>query len=574
MHGGEVAIRTKSGGLRYWEFSTTPLGRLGEGRPTFLSMAIDITERRQSEAELRQLNEQLELRIAERTGELTKANHSLQRQSERLREQAALLDLASDGIIVRDLHGTIVYWSAGATAMFGYSRAEAVGRKAAELLRSVFLAPANEVEREAATAGHWEGEVTMARKDGSTITVASSWTMTGIGQDTPPGFLEIHRDVTARRMAAESLRESELRFRAVAETAAVGVVMADDQGTIRYWNPGAETMFGWMEEDALGQPMTVIMPERFRAAHDAGLKRYLATREARVLGRTIEMTGLRRDGAEFPIELSISSWRTSKGTFFSAFLRDITTRKDAEQVLRAQAQDLARSNQELEQFAYVASHDLQEPLRMVSNYTQLLASRYRDRLDGDALEFIDYAVDGAKRMQALIHDLLQYARVGTRGKEFKATPANEIVQATVVNLSGAIEEAGAEIRIDPLPTVNCDQSQLAQVFQNLIGNALKFRRPDTPPIVHVTAAAEDGHWRFLVSDNGIGIDQKYFDRIFQMFQRLHGRDQYEGTGIGLALCRKIVERHGGRIFVDSEPGRGTTFSFTIPDAPAAAARAS
>jgi light-regulated signal transduction histidine kinase (bacteriophytochrome) len=211
---------------------------------------------------------------------------------------------------------------------------------------------------------------------------------------------------------------------------------------------------------------------------------------------------------------------------------------------------------------------------MVSNYTQLLASRYRDRLDGDALEFIDYAVDGAKRMQALIHDLLQYARVGTRGKEFKATPANEIVQATVVNLSGAIEEAGAEIRIDPLPTVNCDQSQLAQVFQNLIGNALKFRRPDTPPIVHVTAAAEDGHWRFLVSDNGIGIDQKYFDRIFQMFQRLHGRDQYEGTGIGLALCRKIVERHGGRIFVDSEPGRGTTFSFTIPDAPAAAARAS
>jgi PAS domain S-box-containing protein len=574
IHGGEVAIRTKAGGQRYWEFSTTPLGRMADGRPSFLTLAIDITERRQSEAELRQLNEQLEQRIAERTDALTRANESLQRQSAQLQEQAALLDLASDGIIVRDLAGTIVYWSAGATSMFGYGRDEALGRNAGQLLKKTFSESREHVEREVLAVGHWEGEVSMTRKDGSTITVESSWTLTKSGRDEAQGFLEIHRDVTARRMAAESLRESELRFRAVAETAAVGVVMADEQGTIRYWNPGAETMFGWMEEDALGQPLTILMPERFRAGHDAGLKRYLATRESRMLGRAMEMAGLRQDGTEFPLELSISSWRTSKGTFFSAFLRDITARKDAEQVLRAQAQELARSNQELEQFAYVASHDLQEPLRMVSNYTQLLASRYRDRLDGDALEFIDFAVDGAKRMQALIHDLLQYARVGTRGKEFRPTAGREILDSAIANLSGAIKETQAEVRLDDLPTIRCDGTQLAQVFQNLIGNALKFRRPDARPIVHVSATPEDGAWRFSVSDNGIGIEQKYFDRIFQMFQRLHGRDQYEGTGIGLALCRKIVERHGGRIFVESQPGRGTTFSFTIPDPAVRAARAS
>ncbi|MEZ5317165.1 MAG: PAS domain S-box protein [Vicinamibacterales bacterium] len=574
VHGTETPIVTRQGHTRYWEFTTTPLGRLGDGQPTYLTMALDITERRESEAQLRLLNEELEARIDERTGELTRANESLQRQSEQLREQAALLDLASDGIIVRDLAGTVVYWSAGAAAMFGYRRDEALGQDCHDLLRSEFPGARDAIDAQVLTEGHWEGEVVVTRQDGSRITVESRWTLTRTARGEPQGFLEITRDVTARKMAAESLRESELRFRAVAETATVGVVMADEAGLIRYWNPGAEAMFGWLEDDALGRPLTLIMPDRMRAAHEAGLRRYLETREPRILGRTLEMAGLRSDGTEFPIEISISSWRTSKGVFFSAFLRDITLRRDAEQVLRAQAEELARSNQELEQFAYVASHDLQEPLRMVSNYTQLLASRYRERLDGDALEFIDFAVDGAKRMQMLIHDLLQYARVGTRGKEFRETSTEQIVRDTVQNLAGVVEETGARIRVGPLPTVRGDQSQLAQVFQNLIGNALKFRRSDAPPVVDVSAEEEDGAWVFRVADNGIGIDQKYFDRIFQMFQRLHGREQYEGTGIGLALCKKIVERHGGRITVSSEPGRGTTFAFTIPAAPTPAARVS
>ena len=275
---------------------------------------------------------------------------------------------------------------------------------------------------------------------------------------------------------------------------------------------------------------------------------------------------MRKDGAEFPLELSLSSWQTTRGLFFFGILRDITERKNAELALTLKADELARSNQELEQFAYVASHDLQEPLRMVSNYTQLLARRYKDKLDADANEFIECAVEGAQRMQALINDLLRLARVGARAKEFTEVPADRIARDAVANLAGTIAESGAEVVVDPLPTLLCDASQLTQVFQNLIGNALKFRRAGTRPGVTVSARRGDGAWIVSVRDNGIGIERRHQERIFQMFQRLHARSDYPGTGIGLALCKKIVERHGGRVTVESEAGRGSTFSFSIPDA--------
>jgi light-regulated signal transduction histidine kinase (bacteriophytochrome) len=206
---------------------------------------------------------------------------------------------------------------------------------------------------------------------------------------------------------------------------------------------------------------------------------------------------------------------------------------------------------------------------MVSNYTQLLSRRYKDKLDSDANEFIAFAVDGAKRMQDLIHGLLEYARVGTRGKEFTPTPMDQVVNAALMNLSTAIADAKADVNVTVMPTLACDASQLTQVFQNLVSNAIKFRRNGDRPIIKISAHRENGHWALRVADNGIGIDRKYFERIFQMFQRLHGRDEYPGTGIGLALCKKIIERHGGEMSVASEAGRGTTFSFTIPDRPEA-----
>ncbi len=272
-----------------------------------------------------------------------------------------------------------------------------------------------------------------------------------------------------------------------------------------------------------------------------------------------------REQQRYNISVTGRPLRTEEGILKGGVIviRDVTAQRRASEELELKAKELARSNSELSQFAYVASHDLQEPLRMVTNYLQLLQRRYGGRLDADADEFIGYAVDGALRMQRLIHDLLAYSRVGTRGRAFEAVELGGILEKAKTNLKLALEESGAEIKSDGLPQVQGDATQLIQLFQNLLANAIKFRG-DESPRVHVSAQQEDGEWIVEVADNGIGIDAGQADRIFLLFQRLHTRREYPGTGIGLAICKKIVERHGGRIWVESEPGQGSRFRFTLP----------
>ncbi len=243
-------------------------------------------------------------------------------------------------------------------------------------------------------------------------------------------------------------------------------------------------------------------------------------------------------------------------------IEDITERKQAEK-LRQTVEELARSNRDLEQFAYAASHDLQEPLRMVASYVQLLERRYKDKLDSDAKEYIAFAVDGATRMQKLINDLLIYSRVSSRGKKLKQADFASALEEAMANLRVSIEDSGTVITYDKLPEIHADESQLIQLLQNLIDNAIKFRSEDVPRI-HISARENQNEWLFSVEDNGIGIDPQYAERIFVIFQRLHDKESYPGTGIGLAICKKIVERHGGRIWVESDPSKGSTFFFTIP----------
>ncbi|MBN1995467.1 MAG: PAS domain S-box protein [Anaerolineae bacterium] len=309
--------------------------------------------------------------------------------------------------------------------------------------------------------------------------------------------------------------------------------------------PVDQTIFLICDEHDQPQTWATIMTditERKRA--EEALQKINEELEARVAARTAELSQTNAD-----------------------LVHEIAERKQIEAALIRQTQELARSNAELEQFAYVSSHDLQEPLRMVTSYVQLLARRYRGQLDNDADEFIAYAVDGASRMQQLINDLLAYSRVGTRGKDFAPTDCQATLEYTLRNLQPVIQECGATITRDALPTVMADSLQLAQLFQNLIGNALKFRSQE-PPRIHISAeknhhgAADE--WLFSVADNGIGLEPEYAERIFIIFQRLHNREEYSGTGIGLAVCKKIVERHHGRIWVESQAGAGATFYFTLP----------
>lgn len=259
---------------------------------------------------------------------------------------------------------------------------------------------------------------------------------------------------------------------------------------------------------------------------------------------------------------SIIKNKSGKPIRMSGVCFDVTDmKKGAERILIKLNEDLHRSNKELEQFAYVASHDLQEPLRMVASFTQLLALRYKDKLDDDAKEFIHYAVDGATRMQNLIKDLLNYSRIGTRGKSFVDVDFNEIFNKTISNLKLSITEKNATVTCDDLPVIKGDEVQMVQLLQNLVGNALKFC--DTTPIIHVSAVEGQTHYIFSVEDNGIGIEEQYFNKIFLIFQRLMPKDKYSGTGIGLAICKRIVERHGGKIWIKSEVGKGTTFYFSL-----------
>jgi PAS domain S-box-containing protein len=344
------------------------------------------------------------------------------------------------------------------------------------------------------------------------------------------------------------------------------LVTAGFDGYIKRANEAWTRTLGWTEDELRAVPyVEFIHPEdRENTIHEA---MRLAAPGAET--RDFEIRVRTRDGG-YRVFLFSARGEPSEGVIY-AVAKDITERKTAQTALEAvhaqleqHAADLERSNENLERFAYAASHDLSEPLRMVRGFVSLLETRYQGQLDSDADEFIRYIVDGVERMQALIRDLLAYSRVGRAELQVVAVDMGELVKRALEALTKALEETGGHVGVGALPTVQADATQLVQVVQNLVGNALKFTGAE-PPVVRVSAERDDEAWRFAVADNGIGIEPEYAERVFEVFQRLHGPDDYPGTGIGLALCRIIVERHGGRIWVESAPGAGSTFLFTIPD---------
>ena len=372
-------------------------------------------------------------------------------------------------------------------------------------------------------------------------------------------------DITARKRAETARKLAEEKFRLVVEASPSGMIMTDASGNIVLVNSETERLLGYSREELIGKPIEMLVPSGLRDNHVALRDAFHKKPEARPIGLRRDLRIVRKDGTELPVEIGLNPIDTPDGTIVLSAIIDISERNKVLQRLAEQREELQRSNADLEQFANVASHDLQEPLRMVATYTQLLAERYAGKLDERADKYIGYAVDGAKRMQQLVKELLAYSRVSSQARPPALIETKAVVQDVLGGLKLAIEESHAEIVCDELPAVRADQAQLGHLFQNLIGNALKFRT-ERPPLIHIGAEKSNGHCVFRVEDNGIGIDQQYGDRVFQIFQRLHERGRYAGNGIGLAIAKKIVERHGGRIWFESEPEKGTTFYFTLPSA--------
>jgi len=378
----------------------------------------------------------------------------------------------------------------------------------------------------------------------------------------PTGFVAIAQDFTERKRAEEALKESEKRFGDIALSSADWIWEVDANGKYVFTSGRVKQILGYSPGELIGKTPFELMPEEEAKNIGQIFGQIVAKKEMIV---DLENWNLTKNGELVCLLTSGVPILDNTGSLigYRGVDKDITERKQAGEALQRTMAELERSNAELEQFAYIISHDLQEPLRMVASYTQLLEKRYKDKLDADAEEFIAYAVDGAKRMQNLILGLLSYSRVGTRGKPFEPTECETVFKQALDNLKVTIDESGAGVTHDPLPRVMADETQLVQLFQNLLGNAIKFRGEEQPRI-HVSAKQDSNECLFSVSDNGIGINPGYFDRIFVIFQRLHGREEYPGTGIGLSVCKRIVERHSGRIWVESQPGEGSTFYFTIP----------
>ncbi|MDX5436403.1 MAG: PAS domain S-box protein, partial [Pontibacter sp.] len=414
-------------------------------------------------------------------------------------------------------------------------------------------------------------EVLGMRKDGTVFPFLLS--ISEVNLKDKQIFTGIVHDISELKKAEAALRESENKINSIIQGAVDGIITINTRGVIEMVNPSAAKLFGYKAEELLGKSINVLMPEPDRSLHDSYMHHYHVTGEKRIIGIGREVTGMRKDGSIFPFYLSISEVQLADRKVYTGFVHDITRQKLTEERLRRYAAELERSNRELQDFAYVSSHDLQEPLRKIQAFGDRLLSKEYDNLSEQGKDYVDRMLNAASRMQNLINDLLDFSRVTTKSKPFVKVKLDDILTEVISDLEVTIEKTGARIVRSPLPEIEAEPTQMRQLFQNLLSNAIKFRKENESPIIniyakslqrqaHLTATPGDELTEIYIEDNGIGFDEKYLDRIFNIFQRLEGQ-KYEGSGIGLAICRKIAIRHGGDITAQSQPGIGTRFIITL-----------
>ncbi len=661
-------------------------------------------------------NALLEREIEERT----KLEDDLRLQQAHFREQAELLELTHDAIFVRSSQSEIVYWNRAAERLYGWNREEVEGRICHEVLSTVFPQPLTEIETEVAEKGIWEGELIHTCRDGSKRIVSSRWALRTDASGRPISILESNRDITARR-------QEEQKFRGLLESAPDAMVIVDQQGLIQLVNARAETLFGYARAELIGQPVEIVVPERFRAEHIASRVQYSRCPASRSMGENIELFGRKKDGSEFPVEVSLSPLETADGTLISSAIRDVTERRRIQQDLRdvneflehrvnARTQELAaanaglmksqesislaqkaarigifeidgatnrsiwtpgmeqlygiaegtfggtrgswlsmvhpqdranaasivenaiaehipyqneyriiradgqvrwvralgqlfydgsgrflrligvnldvterrnkedeivalnaslerrveertaelvRANNELESFSYSVSHDLRAPLRHIDGFARILVEDYSEKIPEDARSYLARILKATGHMGQLVDDLIKLAHIGRRELVTENIPLGDVVKSAIADLPLGDSNRDIEWRVELLPSVDCDPGLLKVVFTNLLSNAVKFTRGRSNALIEIGTHTVHDESVFFVRDNGVGFDPQFADKLFGVFQRLHPQEKFEGTGIGLATVQRIIQRHGGRIWAESELDRGTTFSFTL-----------
>ncbi|MBL8021676.1 MAG: PAS domain S-box protein [Leptospirales bacterium] len=492
---------------------------------------------------------------------LNKMHGQLQARSVNDSFLASIVESSADAIVTKNVDGIITSWNRGAMRLFGHTPEHAIGKHISLII------PENLREEEETILRRIRaGEKIEAFE---TVRVRAGGKLIDLSIAISPLFDENSKVIGASKIARSisDLKKADAQFRMAFDAAPSAMLMVNRSGQIMMANTQVELLFGYERSEILKKDVEELIPERFRSVHPAHRDVFTTAPTARTMGGGGDLFARRKDGSEFPVEIGLNPMQTDDGDFTIVSIIDITERTRTVAELKARSDELLQSNQDLERFAFAASHDLREPLRAVTGCLQLLEQRYSHQLDARGNEFIFHAVDGARRMQRLIDDLLLYSRVTTQGEPFGRANLNQALNLAVKNLSVAIQETNARIKADGLPkAIRGDASQLAMLFQNLIGNAVKFKGEQDPEIL-ITSKNLGTEVVISVQDNGIGIDPEYSDRIFAIFQRLHTRVEYPGTGVGLALCRRIVERHGGRIWVESTVGQGSTFYFTLPVEP-------
>jgi len=478
---------------------------------------------------------------------------------------AAIVESSNDAIISMNLDGTVTSWNQGAERIYVYTAREMIGHSLAILSLPDRPDEASTILRRIRAGDPMEPyETRHRRRDGKVIDISLTVSPIRDAEGRIGGASAIGRDITP----AKASQQASAHLAAIVESSDDAIIGKDLDGMITSWNRGAEQVYGFTAQEAIGRSVAILAPPDRQEEISSILRRIQAGDRI----APYETKRLRKDGTVIDISLTVSPIKDAGGRIVgaSAIGRDITLAKRAEEalleaheVLRERTAELVQFNTELQRFTYVASHDLQEPARTVSNFCELLERRYGERLDDRGREWVGYAVAGSRRMQKLIADLLEYSRLQGRMNLFVPTDCAAALEDALDNLRSSIGEMRARITHDPLPSVMADASQLVQLFQNLIGNAIKFRGEGTPR-VHVSAEPREKEWIFSVRDNGIGIEPRHRDQIFEVFRRLHPQGKYSGTGIGLAICKRVVEQHHGRIWVESEPGRGSVFHFSLP----------